>query len=316
MAEEAKTVADIAKDKEKMDDFIRLFMSAVAQLSKSTNMLPFGTDHTYFKSFQEFADLAGATSASIVEVISKVVQFATAHRKNGGSFELPQDLSDSIVYDQVVDTIDMLLESADAAMDSVRNSLRTSLVADKHRLLNGSASTCNSVNMEKPQLKFLVDIDNERDHPFRPKLKEKYHSVVPLDLSLKPVTHTNTSRGAHSLTETDTLIGPSYYFPHPYERELLAFNVESIRGGVLLRGPPPAPQLPVPLAVCECVLVDNFQGLQQMIDELIVCPEIAVDLEHHSYRTFLGLTCLMQVRCFHCCAFLCGTVSIAVDIAP
>jgi exosome complex exonuclease RRP6 len=37
---------------------------------------------------------------------------------------------------------------------------------------------------------------------------------------------------------------------------------------------------------------DKFDA---MLDELRQAKEIAVDLEHHSYRTFGGFVCLMQI---------------------
>ena len=32
-----------------------------------------------------------------------------------------------------------------------------------------------------------------------------------------------------------------------------------------------------------------------MLEKLRVCQEIAVDLEHHSYRSYYGFLCLMQI---------------------
>ena len=39
--------------------------------------------------------------------------------------------------------------------------------------------------------------------------------------------------------------------------------------------------------------VNNEILLQSMIDHLLKVNEIAIDLEHHSHRTYLGITCLM-----------------------
>ena len=41
--------------------------------------------------------------------------------------------------------------------------------------------------------------------------------------------------------------------------------------------------------------VDDEDDLRRAIDELALCKEIAIDLEHHSHRSFQGITCLMQV---------------------
>jgi exosome complex exonuclease RRP6 len=41
--------------------------------------------------------------------------------------------------------------------------------------------------------------------------------------------------------------------------------------------------------------IDTVPKLQEMLSELRKAPEIAVDLEHHSYQTFPGITCLIQI---------------------
>jgi exosome complex exonuclease RRP6 len=41
--------------------------------------------------------------------------------------------------------------------------------------------------------------------------------------------------------------------------------------------------------------VDNDSDFEKMLRTLSGATELAVDLEHHSYYTFLGLTCVMQV---------------------
>ena len=44
-----------------------------------------------------------------------------------------------------------------------------------------------------------------------------------------------------------------------------------------------------------CTYIDTEEQLREMIEELEGATELAVDLEHHAYRTFQGLTCLMQL---------------------
>ena len=41
--------------------------------------------------------------------------------------------------------------------------------------------------------------------------------------------------------------------------------------------------------------VETREGLEEMINKLRQAQEIAVDLEHHSYRSFQGFLCLMQI---------------------
>ena len=41
--------------------------------------------------------------------------------------------------------------------------------------------------------------------------------------------------------------------------------------------------------------VDTAAGLQCMAERLAAAQEVALDLEHHSHRSFQGITCLMQI---------------------
>lgn len=41
--------------------------------------------------------------------------------------------------------------------------------------------------------------------------------------------------------------------------------------------------------------VATSQDFRSMLSKLRKVPEIAVDLEHHSYRSFAGFLCLMQI---------------------
>lgn len=41
--------------------------------------------------------------------------------------------------------------------------------------------------------------------------------------------------------------------------------------------------------------VDTLESLKSLVEHLDKSDEIAVDLEHHSYRSYLGFTCLIQI---------------------
>ncbi|KAL3228022.1 hypothetical protein MRX96_003953 [Rhipicephalus microplus] len=54
-------------------------------------------------------------------------------------------------------------------------------------------------------------------------------------------------------------------------------------------------RLPPPLEETPCTIVETVDQLKDMCEALSKETEIAVDLEHHSYRSFQGFTCLMQI---------------------
>ncbi|PIO22684.1 hypothetical protein AB205_0183750 [Aquarana catesbeiana] len=51
----------------------------------------------------------------------------------------------------------------------------------------------------------------------------------------------------------------------------------------------------VPLNDVPYHFINTLDDLVALNEKLLKCSEFAVDLEHHSYRSFLGLTCLLQI---------------------
>lgn len=52
---------------------------------------------------------------------------------------------------------------------------------------------------------------------------------------------------------------------------------------------------PTDLEENELIWVDNISSLRAMLKELRQASEIAIDLEHHDYRSYYGFVCLMQI---------------------
>lgn len=48
------------------------------------------------------------------------------------------------------------------------------------------------------------------------------------------------------------------------------------------------------------VWVDTSALLSELLNKLRTVTEIAIDLEHHSYRTYAGFVCLMQISTRDC----------------
>ena len=58
---------------------------------------------------------------------------------------------------------------------------------------------------------------------------------------------------------------------------------------------PCTPVLPTSLEDTQAIWVATADAFQSMLSKLRKATEIAVDLEHHSYRSYSGFLCLMQV---------------------
>lgn len=78
-------------------------------------------------------------------------------------------------------------------------------------------------------------------------------------------------------------------YQHPYRKEIEDYrypqDVYQVSEPIEFWPPEQAP----------AVYVDSEQGVYQMLQELKSAKEIAVDLEHHDYRTYTGVVCLMQI---------------------
>lgn len=122
--------------------------------------------------------------------------------------------------------------------------------------------------MVKPQLKFHHVPTNDDTAPFKPLLESKPHASTPMQ------------------TEPDA---PGARYHHPYQREIEQYEY------------PPRiyvqsePVMYYPFDTTTATLVDTEDALADMLDELKQAKEIAIDLEHHDQRSYIGIVSLMQI---------------------
>ncbi|CAG8492553.1 1495_t:CDS:10 [Funneliformis caledonium] len=117
--------------------------------------------------------------------------------------------------------------------------------------------------ISRPQLNFKEKVDNT-SAPFIPKLVEKPNAMIPLDVNVLS-------------------------YQHPYECEIKnivypAFMFEDRE-----------PILSKRIVSSPFIWVDTLEELTAMCEKLEDANEIAVDLEHHHYRSYQGFTCLIQI---------------------
>lgn len=125
-------------------------------------------------------------------------------------------------------------------------------------------------NIPRPQNNFKDKIDNSY-RPFQPIIKEKPNALVPLKLIIEHDDHGGD------------------FFTHPYEHELQNFQVD------LDLLSPANPIEPPDLYSTPIILVETLEQLEEVCGYMENEKEFAVDVEHHSYRSFQGITCLVQI---------------------
>ncbi|KAL6764692.1 ribonuclease H-like domain-containing protein [Haematococcus lacustris] len=104
----------------------------------------------------------------------------------------------------------------------------------------------------------------------------------PVDNSRKPFPHWAHGRPKRGGGSADAAV-------HPYIEELAALRYPDWQ----LEAPQPQPAKSLELTPLHWV--DTAEGLQAMVEQLQGCRHLALDLENHSFRSFQGFTCLMQV---------------------
>lgn len=137
----------------------------------------------------------------------------------------------------------------------------------------------NSYMLPKPQNSFPYVIDNS-SFPFIPKITHKFHAKIEIP---------NYVAKAQQILLGDTEIKVSQnLFGNPYQFELntIKFNKWQVN---------PIDSYFPSLEVIPIEIVEDVRGLLKMIEEVSLEREIAVDLEHHSLRSYQGILCLIQV---------------------
>lgn len=191
----------------------------------------------------------------------------------------PKDVVDN--WSSISDVLDTLCEKTDMALDTLKKGGNTPTGTTPARAVTKLENTTENANqnvvyhsktLAKPQLKFKTPPDNTKDILFKPLLRSKPHAAV------------ESFEDSIALEADEN--GVSHY-KQPYKPEILqqAYPDMSVKE-------------PVPYKDWEtttATFVDTHEALEEMLDHLKEAGEIAVDLEHHDYRSFYGFVCLMQI---------------------
>ncbi|KAG0647168.1 Ribosomal RNA-processing 6 [Hyphodiscus hymeniophilus] len=277
----------------------------------------------------ELGTLLDEQSARLLELSTELLKSATSISDlRTPVLEDQDDVENN--WRSVVDVLDSLLEKTDTSLDEYRGVLKhkeTQFVEQEPSKFKKPAlgNAFRTQNLLKPQLAFNVKPNNSDNSPWKPLLTAKPHAILPLEESLgtfsndldeiqydytgflpllilpprasKPEGLSKSQRLNHNKRverlkrmgsirgRTDNIIR----YRHPYETEILSLKYPS----AVYQKADPIPYLPV--ETTSATFVDTFEGVLEMLKELKSAKEIAIDLEHHDVRSYVGLTSLMQI---------------------
>uniref|UniRef100_A0A7M4EBA0 Exosome complex component 10 n=1 Tax=Crocodylus porosus TaxID=8502 RepID=A0A7M4EBA0_CROPO len=297
------------------DSFAKYALGTVVAATKASNGLPQpGDEYDFYRSFPGFRAYCETQGDRLLYCMSKLMQYhgCRSHIKDRSKVTELEDKFDLLVdsNDAILERVGILLDEAAGVNKNQQPVLPAGLQlpetivsswnrksAEAKRTKSETFRLLHAKNITRPQLKFGEKIDNSNT-PFIPKLFVKPNALKPLPEALAKSRRERKERPedldvpaalADFLHQQRTQQTEQDMFAHPYQYELEHFSPPDV---VLEK---PEPQMFRPLEETPCHFVSTLDELVELNEKLVNCKEFAVDLEHHSYRTFLGLTCLMQI---------------------
>ncbi|XP_031701722.1 exosome complex component 10 [Anarrhichthys ocellatus] len=292
------------------DAFVKYGLGAVLSATKASAGLPqAGDEYDFYRSFPGFREFCESQGDKLLHCMGQTMQHHGCRSLLSDRNKLT-GLEERL--DLVVDSNDVILERVGILLDEADGVNRTQqpvlpagfqppkiVVSSWNRMGSSRSETfrlLHAKNVARPQLKFKEKVDNSNT-PFIPKIFIKPNAIKPL-----PSYFTNKQIRKQRPEDLDVPAALADFihqqrtqehvedmFAHPYQYELDRFTVPE---GLLSKA---EPQMFKPMAETKCSFVDTLEDLVVLNEKLCKVSEFAVDLEHHSYRSFLGLTCLMQI---------------------
>ncbi|PIN04553.1 Ribonuclease D [Handroanthus impetiginosus] len=293
--------------------------TSMAKLSGSSRVIPSQKDFHFYNNFQEFKMPVEEIDKKSKNLLKTV---GASENLFGKPIPLPDDkdveLDDDVALDWLVNVNDEIFERFDVSLDEFKRLRKKEeesgvrlmrvddgeengfqmvygkkikkLLGGLERNVEGGAQGVQEVRVAtkvKPKVPFHI--------PTLPRPQDEYKIIV--NNSNQPFEHVWLQRSEDGSR-----------FLHPLEKlSLLDFVDKSDRSIEAVE--------PLPIEVTPFKLVEEVKDLKQLSIKLRSVDEFAVDLEHNQYRSFQGLTCLMQIST-RTEDFVIDTLKLRVHIGP
>jgi exosome complex exonuclease RRP6 len=239
-------------------------LAALRAYSEAIQQLPQGADYKYNAAYRGFPRSMKRHSEVIQDLMNRV---SASHFSGRNAIDFAALPTPQSKHHAVVEAVDSLLESVDHLLDEVKGEKLKAAEQLQVAFGNGTggsgataADFATKVSRHlRPQLDFEVPVDNTHT-PFRALLRDP-----------KDGTLTYGAPGVH---------------PYQSQLESLSFMDKQLSVGTET---PPRPLDETPL-----LCVGTPEELDAAIEEMAAFDELAVDLEHHSFHSYQGFTCLAQ----------------------
>ncbi|KAK2638276.1 hypothetical protein Ddye_026071 [Dipteronia dyeriana] len=285
--------------------------TSLSNLSSSSRTIPNDRDFHFYCNFSEFND---PIRGIVAQSQSALESIGSSHIWNRPIlFPSQTDIDDS--YDWLGSVNDEALESVDMSLDDFNKSRGKEKVDGKNE--NGFQLVCSKkkkaeslggaesssqrmITKNAAGDSVIVKVKEKKARvPFHiptiRKPQEEYNILV--NNSNQPFQHVWLQRNE----DGERLI-------HPLEKLSVLEFVDKDIGDVEPVKPPPIEETPFKM-------VEEVKDLKELAAKLQSVNEFAVDLEHNQYRSFQGLTCLMQIST-RTEDFVVDTLKLRIHVGP
>ncbi|KAK4759023.1 hypothetical protein SAY87_020324 [Trapa incisa] len=270
--------------------------SSVSDLSVSSRILPFDRDFHFYYNFDEFKgpirEIASSSELLLHSIGSSATRPLSAHL---GEFD------DASAYDWLVNINDEALERFDASINEFQRlrkveeerGKRIMDLGDGFQVVHGKKKKSVSVRSnsgssqggEPTNVKVTALRDKKISGPAKYKVPFHIPTITrPQDEYNILVNNSNQPFQHVWLQKSED----GERFIHPLENLSVSDFVDKDVSNIKPEKPPALEDTPFKL-------VSDVKNLKALAAKLRAVSEFSVDLEHNQYRSFQGLTCLMQI---------------------
>lgn len=295
-----------------VDAFVKHGLGAVLSATKASAGLPQpGDEFDFYRSFPGFQEFCESQGDKLLHCMSQIMQHhgCRSHLRDRSKLTGLEERFDLVVdsNDVILERVGMLLDEADGVNRSQQPVMPAGFQPPKIVVSSWNRKGSSSKNSEtfkllqaknvaRPQLKFKEKIDNSNT-PFVPKIFIKPNAIKPLPSYFsnkqmrteRPEDLDVPAALADFIHQQRTQENVEDMFAHPYQYEIDHLVIPDHQLSK------PEPQMYKDMSETKISFIDTLEDLVALNEKLCRLPEFAVDLEHHSYRSFMGITCLMQI---------------------
>ncbi|XP_038216361.1 exosome component 10 isoform X2 [Zerene cesonia] len=250
---------------------------SVTKTIKSSNHMPIGTSYRVFRTFSDFNVVTYQISENVIVqsnniVVNDLPSVKFKAKDNENNTEKIIDANDYML-DRIHINIDGVCGVNTSANFLSNPSGKWNNAPVITKIQVGSTMFIGAKNIPRPQLFFKDPVDNS-ENLWVPKISDKPNNIKPLALNIIYNDEGEAVGYEHPYRMELDLYVPPFKFIDPDEEE---------------------PKMSPSLESTKLTYIDTESQVDALVEHLRQVDEIAVDVEHHSYRTYQGITCLIQI---------------------